>query len=210
MKMTSRQLQKERTKELLLKTAYEVFSIKGIMNTRISDITKAAGVSHGTMFVHFETQEDLVAEVVWEYGQKIALLTHELTDTCSSLRDVLTAHLDGLKEYESFYTRLLIENRLLPSAARDAWVSVQSAISFHFSRVAERELGELSDIPMLFNIWIGLVHHYLMNGDIFAPEGNVIERYGDVLIENYIKLIKGASKNPALHPRREAPLRNED
>lgn len=64
MKKTNRQLQKEQTKELLLKTAYEIFSERGIMNTRMSDIARAAGVSHGTIFVHFQTQEALIEEVI--------------------------------------------------------------------------------------------------------------------------------------------------
>ena len=64
MKKTNRQLQKEQTKELLIKTAYMMFSERGIMNTRMSDIAKAAGVSHGTVFAHFLTQEALIENVV--------------------------------------------------------------------------------------------------------------------------------------------------
>lgn len=194
MKKTNRQLQKEKTKESLLKTAYDVFSECGIMNTRMSDIAKKAGVSHGTVFVHFQTQEILVSEVIEEYGGKIALRTHELADTCRNTEEILSAHLAGIMEFEQFYTRLVIENRLLPPVAKDVWVSVQSAVSFHFSRVVERdmELGRIIGVPsyMLFNMWIGLVHHYLSNGDLFAPEGNVIKRYENTLIENYMKLVR--------------------
>ncbi len=194
MKMTNRQEQKEQTKRLLINTAYEVFSEKGIMNTRMSDIAQRAGVSHGTLFVHFDTQEAMLTEVIGEYGQKIALRTHELADSCTNLQNILSAHLTGIMEFEPFYTRLVIENRLLPEDARDAWVSIQSAVAFHFGEVAERERheSEYADIPiyMLFNMWLGLVHYYLMNGDLFAPEGGVIKRYGDTMIENYMKLIK--------------------
>jgi len=35
------------------------------------------------------------------------------------------------------------------------------------------------------------VHYYLQNGDLFAPEGNVIGRYQDILIDSYLKLLKG-------------------
>lgn len=190
---TSRELQKGRTKVLLLKTAYEVFSEKGIMSTRVSDIAQAAGVSHGTIFVHFKSQEALIEEVIELYGQKIATRTHELANSSADLSSLLRAHLDGIMEYESFYTRLVIENRLLPSGARDSFLAIQSAISFHFSQAIERE--RISDqkgkIPpyLLFNVWIGLVHYYLANGDLFAPEGHVIRRYGDTLIENFIKLL---------------------
>jgi AcrR family transcriptional regulator len=195
MKKTVRELQKEQTKELLLKTAYEVFSKKGIMNTRVSDIAQAAGVSHGTIFVHFRSLEAMIEEVVALYGQKIAMRTHVLAQSSGSLSDLLHAHLGGIMEFEPFYTHLVIENKLLPPGARDSWISIQSAVSFHFSLVYEREFGhnDRSGIPlhMLFNMWMGLVHYYLQNGDLFAPEGNVIGRYQDILVDSYLKLLKG-------------------
>lgn len=198
MKKTNRQLQKEQTKELLLRTAYEIFSDRGIMNTRMADIAHAAGVSHGTIFVHFQTQEALIEEVIETYCQKITLRTHALADCCGTLEELLRAHLSGIMEFEQFYTRLIIENQMLPACARDSWVSIQSAVSFHFSLVYERDKGQGSNkaIPayMLFNMWMGLVHYYLENGDLFAPEGNVLLRYGDVLIDNYLKLITGKAE----------------
>lgn len=198
MKKTVRQLQKEQTKALLLKTAYEVFSKKGIMHTRMSDIAQAAGVSHGTVFVHFQTQEALIEEVVEVYGQKIALRTHELAESCGHLEELLRVHLSGIMEFEPFYTRLVIENRLLPHSARDSWVAIQSSISFHFSQAAQRELkpAEFGGVPdyMLFNMWMALVHYYMANGDLFAPEGNVIRRYGEVLIQSFMKLLPMAGE----------------
>ncbi|AFM01658.1 MULTISPECIES: TetR/AcrR family transcriptional regulator [Desulfitobacterium] len=194
MKKSNRQLQKEQTKETLLNAAYQLFSKQGIMNTRMSDIAQAAGVSHGTVFAHFQTQEMLITEVIETYGEKIALHTHEAASTCEHMEELLAAHLTGIGEFELFYTRLVIENRLLPPGARDVWISIQSAISFHFSQVAQREIGtgQSIDLPLyfLFNTWIGLVHHYLANGDLFAPEGNVVGRYGDTLVDNYVKMIR--------------------
>lgn len=190
---TARQVQKENTKSVLIETAYKVFSERGIVNTRMSDIAAAAGVSHGTVFLHFSTQEALITEVVDHYCGKIAQRTHELSEYDASLRDILSAHLDGIKEYEPFYARLVIENRLLPTGARDAWVVLQSAVAFHFEQTFSRELGAKVPLAILFNMWMGLVHYYLANGDLFAPEGNVIGRYGETLIENYMKLIKTES-----------------
>ncbi len=195
MKKTARALQKEQTKALLLKTAYDVFSEKGFMSTRVSDIAQAAGVSHGTVFVHFRSQEAMIEEVVVFYGQKIAMRTHVLAQSCEHLSELLWAHLDGIMEFEPFYTRLVIENRLLPPGARDSFIATQSAISFHFSQVAQRELksAQSDEVPsyLLFNMWVGLVHYYLANGDLFAPEGHVIRRYGETLVKSFMKLVTG-------------------
>jgi len=46
-------------------------------------------------------------------------------------------------------------------------------------------------VPMhlLFNTWIGLVHHYVCNRDLFAPGESVIARRGSVLLDHYMGLL---------------------
>jgi AcrR family transcriptional regulator len=144
MRKTVRELQKEQTKELLLKTAYEVFSKKGIMNTRVSDIAQAAGVSHGTIFVHFRSLEAMIEEVVALYGQKIAMRTHVLAQSSGSLSDLLHAHLGGIMEFEPFYTHLVIENKLLPPVRETAGFR-SNPLFISFSLVYEREFGHNED-----------------------------------------------------------------
>jgi len=185
-----RQLQKQETRRRLIDATYQVICDRGMLNTRVSDIAQAAGVSHGTVFVHFESLEELIAEVVAEYGGRIARRTHELASQSAGLEELLRAHLAGIGEYEPFYTQLVMESRLLPQAVRDVWIGIQSAISFHFSQIAGRELPG-ADMALLFNTWMGLVHYYLANGDLFAPEGRVIPRYADTLVAFYMKLAEG-------------------
>ena len=190
----SRQQQKEQTRRRLVETTYQVICRKGIIGTRVSDIAHVAGVSHGAVFVHFESLEVLIAGVIEEYGWRMALRTHELAASSTGLEELLRAQLEGIEEQEAFYTRLVTENRLLPQAARDVWTGLQSAMSFHFCRVAER-IWPHADMALMFNTWIGLVHHYLMNGDMFAPEGGVMKRYANTLIDFYIRMTAGfASK----------------
>lgn len=187
-----RQTQKEETRRRLLETGYRVICEKGLLRTRVSDIAQAAGVSHGAVFVHFESLEALLAEVTEEYGRRIALRTHELAATSARMDDLLRSHLTGIVEHEAFYTRLVTENRLLPQGARDVWIGLQSAMSFHFSRVAAQEWPEAKmDMALMFNTWVGLVHHYLSNSDLFAPEGSVTERYAETLIAFYMKMMAG-------------------
>ena len=198
MKANNRRLQKEQTREKLLQAAYRVFSRQGIMQSRMEDIAREAGVSHGTVFVHFKSQEELIEAVVSHYGKEIAGRTHDLSESGGSLKEVLQAHLKGIGEYESFYTRLLLEARLLPQGARDSLVMIQSVLSLHFTRTLAREAGAEAQLPshVLFSMWIGLVHHYLQNSDLFSTEGGVIARHGDMLMTAYLRLLKGKEKKP--------------
>ena len=192
MKATNRQQQKEQTREKLLRAAYRVFSRQGIMQSRMEDIAREAGVSHGTVFVHFKSQEELTEAVVSYYGGEIAARTHSLSESGGSLEEVLHANLMGIGMYEGFYTRLLLEGRLLPQAARDSFVMIQSVLSLHFTRaLAREEAAAGTGIPahMLFSMWVGLLHHYLQNGDLFSPEGGIIARHGGMLMDSFLRLL---------------------
>jgi len=190
---TYRQIQKEKTRKDIIDTAFELYSRQGFTATRTADIAKAAKVSHGTVFAHFSTQEALQSSVIEEFGERVSLKLHELAANNNSLRDVLEAHLSCLTEFEGFYTRLVIEGRLLPKSARNSFLIIQSTISFHLSQAAQREMkeGKIDEYPihLLFNTWIGLIHYYLANNDLFAPGESVLDRYGQELLEHYMHLI---------------------
>lgn len=190
---TSRKRQKAQTRQRLLRISRRQFAERGVLATRTLDIAKEAGVSHGTVFVHFPTREDLIVRVIEEFGQQATRRTHELADGGAGVRAVLEAHLNALEEYEPFYARLVGEAALLPGEARNALIMINTALSHHLNEAARREIeaGTLRPLPMhlLFNTWIGLVHHYMVNRDLFAPGGSVIARRGKELLDHYMGLL---------------------
>jgi AcrR family transcriptional regulator len=197
----TRRERKERTRRIVLKAALEQFSRTGLGESRTLDIARRAGVSHGTIFVHFSTREALVAAVIDEFGMRVAARMHELASEGESVEEVLKAHLRGLSEFEPFYARLVTEGPLLPNAVGNALIAIQSAISFHLSQAAKREMdaGTVKRMPghLLFNTWAGLVHYYIANREAFAPRGSVLERYASELIDHFMNLIstgKGGRK----------------
>ncbi|MBU3187601.1 TetR/AcrR family transcriptional regulator [Clostridium estertheticum] len=190
---TKRQKQKKLTKKHLIEIAIKQFGENGIITTPTADIAKAAKVSHGTVFAHFSTQEELLISVIEEFGNRITQRLHELVDTNSSLFEVLEAHIEGLIEFEPFYTRLIIERRLLPESVCNTYIMIQSTISFHISIAAEKEIkqGTIRKVPihLIYNTWIGLIHYYITNGDLFSPNGSVLKQYRHELLQHYINLI---------------------
>lgn len=169
------------------------FGENGIIKTRTSDIAKVANVSHGTVFAHFSTQEELLISVIEEFGNRITHRLHELVDANSNLLQVLEAHIEGLIEFESFYTRLIIERRLLPESINNTYIMIQSTISFHIGIAAEKEIKQgiirNGPIHLIYNTWIGLLHYYITNGDLFAPTSSVLKQYRHELVQHYINLI---------------------
>lgn len=184
---------KQQTRLLLIDTALGLMAEQGITATRTIDVAERAGLAHGTVFVHFPTREDLIAAVVGEHAGQIALRLHELVGEGVTVREILTAHLAGLAEHEAFYARLVMEGPLLPPYARATLLGIQSAISARLAEAADREMAtgriRRMPIPLLFNTWLGLVHHYVGNRELFAPGRSVVEKWGMTLLDHYLGLL---------------------
>ncbi|HLO04168.1 MAG TPA: TetR/AcrR family transcriptional regulator [Symbiobacteriaceae bacterium] len=95
----------------ILTAALPLFARGGIDGTPVSQIAKAAGVAHGTVFLYFPTKEDLAAEV----------LTHFLSQHLEQLLSALEppgSPLDRLKTFTRFALGLMKEeNNLVLLAA---------------------------------------------------------------------------------------------
>ncbi|MEN8114188.1 MAG: helix-turn-helix domain-containing protein [Actinomycetota bacterium] len=189
-----RRERKERTRRLLVAAALDEMAESGIAATRTIDVAHRAGVAHGTVFVHFPTKEHMINAAVAAHASRVGSRLHELARTGVAVRDVMEAHLAGLGEHEAFYARLVMEGPLLPSYPRATLLGIQSAISSHLAEAAEREMaaGTIKTMPihLLFNTWLGLVHHYLSNRDLFAPGDSVVRRWGPTLLDHYLGLIR--------------------
>lgn len=57
---------KERRREEILEAAKRLFAERGFHSTRMSDVAGAAGVSHGTIFWHFGSKEELFHDLMDE------------------------------------------------------------------------------------------------------------------------------------------------
>lgn len=191
--MAQRKDQKTLTRARILDAAYRLFSRQGLAATTTLEVAKRAKVSHGLVFAHFATRDALVSAVVAEFSERVVVRIHHLVLAKASLRDVLAAHLEGLTQHEAFYARLVTEGPSLPPVARATLIGIQSATAHHLAEAAERDMAAAlirrMPIHLLFNTWLGLVHHYLANRDLFAPGESVLERRGAELLEHYLGLL---------------------
>ncbi|MFT4146972.1 MAG: TetR/AcrR family transcriptional regulator [Mobilitalea sp.] len=191
--MNKRTDQKEKTRENILKVALELYARNGIAVTTTAEIAIKSQVSHGTIFAHFPTKECLIEEVISKFGTTVIMRLHELIDLQCGMKEVLMTHLQVINEFEELYIRLITEVPLLDSNVNYTLIGMQSTLSFHIAQVAEREMieGMIKNMPLhlLFNTWIGLVHYYLINKELFAPDEKVITRYGSELIDHFMNLI---------------------
>lgn len=190
---SKRALQKKKTREKIKQTAYQIYSERGFGVTT-AELAKSVGVSHGTIFVHFPTLNNLLEELIHDFGHTLTTEMHDLSEQNGSMQELLTAYVKILSHHEAFYIQLICERNLLPESAQLTLASIQSTAAFHFNRLLEREITQdiVKQLPvhMLFNAWLGLLHYYLCNKDLFAPNEPILPIYGNQFIETYLTLIK--------------------
>lgn len=191
--MSQRQEQKQKTRENLIQVSIQLFSEQGIQNTKTLDVAKAAGMSHGSVFTHFPSKNDLLIEVIDEMGRRIAEEFRSINPSQKSLKSVLRSHLNILEKYEKFYRYLLIEGPTLPAEVRGVLLTLQNGIACHIQQALKQEVksGHLKALPApaFFNSWMGTVTYYLINQDIFAPKKSVIKEKKEEMIHYFLKLI---------------------
>ncbi|MCL2321201.1 MAG: TetR/AcrR family transcriptional regulator [Oscillospiraceae bacterium] len=189
---TKRQDQKIQTRKKILDTTFYLYSTRGF-STPTNIIAKEARLSHGAIFVHFSTRDELQLCVLEQFAKEVGNKLHDLSKIAGSISELLYAHINILEEYESFYKNLISEIKTLPEESRTILLALQSETSLHFGTVIEweKQHGKIKDIPlhMLLNTWLGLLHYYLQNSELFTPKGSVLKQRKDELVDTFVSLI---------------------
>ena len=192
MPQTKRQQQKEFTRQKIIDTAFRMYAVTGF-STSTNAIAQEAEISHGAIFAHFPTREILQITVIEQFAHEVGEKLHNLSGSSSNIAELLHAHIRIIEGYEPFYKKMISEFSTLPQEAMALLVSVQSIISYHFGIVIEREQKKETVknilLHMLFNTWIGLLHYYLQNSELFAPGASVLKKCKDELIDSFVRLI---------------------
>lgn len=190
---SNRKKQKAETRLRIITEAVRVFAEKGFIATTTPDIAKAAGVSHGSVFAHFKSKEDLLIEVVESFLTQADKETRRAIKSCGSLKEVLMAHIAAMTPYEQLYAHLIRESHAMPKQLRALLTEINSAVSSHIMTVLDRQ--GYKGLPktkrfFVFNTWFGTLSHYLLNRDLFVTSGSVLEQHGDQIVRLFLCFIQ--------------------
>ena len=94
----SRVVDRDARRAELVSAATAVFARRGVANTAVSDIVKAAGVAQGTFYLYFDSKDDAVLAVVDRIANGICEQTAARIGAAASAVDKLTSFSGVLSE----------------------------------------------------------------------------------------------------------------
>lgn len=152
-----RQVVTEFRRAEILEAATKVFGAKGFEGTRMDDIAAEAGLAKATVYVYFESKDEIYVQAVEQALADLAALTEEhvaaAADFAGKVKAFITVRLSFWKEKQVLYRVITSLNREIPDRRRSLrWQkqTVDYLVSM-FSAAAER--GEIEARHLEASAW---------------------------------------------------------
>lgn len=97
---------REKSKELLMDTALQLFSTKGFHSTSISQITNEAGVAKGILYHYFKSKDELLVAIINKGTGELFTLFSEalkLEDPKTQLEQIIRVSVQAMKEKKLYW-----------------------------------------------------------------------------------------------------------
>ena len=151
-----REREKQRRREDILTTARTLFFDKGFRDTTIDDIARAAELARGTIYLYFETKEEIYASVLEEgLGILQRLLEEAYDPEMDPLTNLLSGHDAFMRfhdEYPHYYNVMTLDKMqiadLIPTTLKDRLDAKTAAMAQWLADLLARGIQEGVFRPM--------------------------------------------------------------
>lgn len=176
-------------RDIIIKTAGQLFREKGYEGTSVRDLADAVGLQSGSLFFHFGSKEEILVSLL-EGGLKraVAIVDRHLANASSpeeKLSAILHGHLQAIlaEERDAFYV-VLRDWRTLSPPSRKKVIALRDEYESHIARALE-ELAQTGLIPnntRLFRLFLLGALNWTVQW--YRPDGNLtIEQLADGFLE---------------------------
>jgi len=191
--MNKRQIQKKRTREIILRNAKKCFINKGFLNTTTSEIASESKIAHGTLFLHFKNKDTLIIEILDEQLEAISLKIIELIRDTNDLEEILSKYLELLQKEEEFFYTIARELPFYHEELRRKIIFRESIIRSKFVKAINEGIERGSyikcDSVTAATFLFSIINYYLSMKEIFVSEGSVINKFKDKIINTFINFL---------------------
>lgn len=176
---------REEMKNTILRKSLLYFARNGFAGTKISDLSKNIGIGQGTIYVYFESKEELFQEILKvadsnEMLKKMKLLAGMPISAKKKLRMLSETVLNRLKEEETFAAMITLNTQMLlekNEAYSSEETTYQTELYNYTSKIIEQGQKEKSMVDgssmKLADYYWGVVYLYSLKR-LFTSEYEMI------------------------------------
>lgn len=158
-------------KKNILETAEKLFSEKGIKQTTMDDISKAADYSKSTIYVYFKSKEEIYNHIIYDHMCDLRDITNLCIKDATNFEDCYYAICNKLfllnKQYPLYFASImgnisidekdLAENEILQQIY-NVGEEIANSMTLLFKRgIDEKYLSsDINILPTVFTLWASL------------------------------------------------------
>ena len=164
--MNKRSLQKEKTRKLILETCRQLFLENGYVFCSTKALSDSAKVSQGSIFMHFQTKDNLLEEMIKE----------ELSPLISSLDASLFTSMEIISlmgDHFDLLSRMAKDIAFLPVSIRALFLQVRTMVKDQLYDALQKK-SKLDILSMLHRV--ELVFGLMFEDMIFEKKSEWVKR----------------------------------
>ncbi len=185
--------QKEITRKKIIESAFIVFEQYGFENAKTADIAKQAGISHGSIFSHFKSKDDLVKIVIKEFSDELSLTLHQQLSKNRTIQDYLMSIVTIFEKHEGWFRNILIEKSHYEVVNME-YAELQYKISLHFYQMLKKEYKNvnLNGYSFIYNLLMGMLLQYILNKEYFVENIDelVLSKYRNEIVSYFTEVVE--------------------
>ncbi len=195
------------TRARILDAAAKIFRERGYAGARLTDIAAAAGMQAGSLYYHFESREDLVAELVRAAWERTTGFVHQSVDALPAgatdidrLRTAMAAHLLSVLESRAYTSALVRILGQVPDEVRKRSLADQREYARYWRHLLEEAAAagkiradlDLAAMPMMLMNALNWTVEWYRPGGRLSPEAIAFE-FSSVVLDGLAVRRIGAS-----------------
>lgn len=169
-------LKKEEKRKRILEAAIHIFARNGYFNSRVSEIAKEAGVADGTIYIYFQSKEEVLSAIFDEALQQFIAISREeldrISDPIQRLEKIaylqlkyLGANRDLAMVFQiEFRHNIMFMERFSKTRLRDYFAIIQEAILDGQEQGKFRDINSKFATKLFFGMIDELVTSWLISG----------------------------------------------
>ena len=184
---------KQKTRKLILEKTALLIHNKGFLNVSSKEISKECNISQGSIFLHFQTKENLLNTILLT---NIGHFERDLNNMCVpklSKDNFLKNYIDVIIQYESFLSRLYKDLPYLSEALSKSINSLETTTkNLFFENIRNNPDKKLSIVDSFISIdaFFSQVYKNLLDKEIYTESNSIIRQRRGKIVKLYRTLFE--------------------